>query len=53
MLEDVAEGEVVVVEADIVARDGYCVPVLSPKTPVYIGKAIGAVWPENVSSILY
>ena len=31
---------------------GYCVPVLAPLLPVYIGKSIGRDWPVYVSSML-
>ena len=31
---------------------GYCVPVLMPLLPVYMGKSIGSDWPVYVSSTL-
>ena len=46
VVEDGVVEEVVAVKS----ADGYCVPVLMPLDPVYMGKAIGPVCPTYVSA---
>lgn len=55
ILEDMIKDALEEMTDDVAATEypgGYCVPVLAPLLPVYIGKSIGRDWPVYVSSML-